>query len=173
MDDAKKDSLYRLLGILGLVLLLTATYLVHKDRDIAVPSGKHDHADPSQHGHDIFAKPLESKEKELVPSGELRGGSRIVQYEAFKFGFSPDPLVVKSGENIILKVKSRDAAHGMMIPEIDFSADIPQGKEKEVSFKAPIKPGSYPVFCSVFCGSGHGEMKGTLVVLLAGDESHE
>ncbi len=173
MDNAKKDTLYRLIGILGLVLLFLATFLARSGKTDSISGRMHDHSSPGQHGHDLSAKPLESKQEHLVPSGILRDGTRIVQYEAFQYGFSPDPLIVRSGETVVLTLKSRDVTHGMMIPEIDFNTDIPAGKEKEVSFKAPGKPGQYPIFCSVFCGSEHGGMKGTLLVLDSGDEKHE
>ena len=41
--------------------------------------------------------------------------------------------------------------------------DIKPGKTTTVEFLAD-KQGEFTIFCSVFCGSGHPTMKGSLVV---------
>jgi cytochrome c oxidase subunit 2 len=105
----------------------------------------------------------------LNPSGRIEAGVRVVAYDAFQYGFDPDPLVVRAGERVRLLVKSRDVTHGAMIPEVDFSTTMPPGNRKEAEFNAPAQPGEYPVFCSVFCGPDHGDMKGRLLVLPAED----
>lgn len=154
------DNIYRILGIVGLtVLLIFILWAQYKSRP-----DKHDHSDPTQHGHTIHATQLKDSQ-DLVPSGTVEGNVRIVNYDAFRYYFSPDPLVIYAGETVELRVKSNDSKHGVMIPEIDFSAEMPLEQRKSVSFKAPNKPGEYPVFCSVYCGPGHGDMIGKLIVL--------
>lgn len=173
MDCKKKDGVFRIAGIVGLLLLL-GFFVWARNRDTGSAtqpkstkhdqSTKHDHSNPAEHG-DIKAKELGTEDSELKTSGKITNGKRVVQYEAFKFAFSPDPLIVRNGETIVLKLKSRDVEHGMIIPEIDFNSNIPAKGIKTVSFKAPSKPGKYPIFCSVYCGTGHGKMQGTLLVL--------
>jgi len=154
------DNLYRIAGVVGLMVLLTLALWTQYKRQ----PPEHDHSDPAQHGNATGAKPLKDSQR-FIPSGTLKGNVRVVNYDAFQYHFSPDPLVVYSGETVELKVKSNDTQHGVMIPDIDFSTEIPLGQRKSASFKAPDKPGVYPLFCSVFCGPGHGDMTGKLIVL--------
>ena len=101
------------------------------------------------------------------PSGVLKDGVRQVDYDAFRFGFSPDPLIVRAGERVRLQVTSRDVPHGIMIAGISINAAVSPGPRKAIEFTAPAKPGKYPIECSLFCGIGHGGMKGSLEVLPA------
>jgi cytochrome c oxidase subunit 2 len=161
-------------GIAGLVLLLGIILWAQRQNRPSATTGVHEYSDPLQHGHEITGQPLTDQMQELTPSGKIENSVRIVGYDAFQYQFSPDPLVVRAGEKVRLLVKSRDVTHGITIPEIGFSTDIPPGERKPAEFTAPDRPGEYPVFCSVFCGSGHGEMKGRLVVLPAAqDHEHE
>lgn len=164
----KKDAIFRMTGIIGLIsLLLMFFWIKNRTQPVTHEEAEgHDHANPAQHG-DIAGKKLNNDDSGKKPSGEIIAGKRTVNYEAFRYAFSPDPLVVQGGETVVLKLKSRDVEHGMMIPEIDFNSTIPAKGIKTVSFKAPTAPGKYPIFCSVYCGSGHGNMKGTLLVLPA------
>ncbi len=164
MDD-KSDFRYRVFGVLGLALLLGITllsnsYVVHSHSN----DPDHDHGDPAQHGQDVKAQDLKDLDGYQL-SGTVISGRRVVDYDAFQYYFSPDPLVVYAGEEVELKVKSGDIEHGVVIPEIDFSAKMPVDERVSAIFTAPTKPGEYPMFCSIYCGSGHGDMKGMLVVL--------
>ena len=166
MNIDHKDMAYRIVGMVGLTLLLGLVLWAHQPRGSATPA--HDHADPAHHRHAVSGKPLDAERADtLTPSGQAENGVRVVDYDAFQYGFDPDPLVVRAGERVRLQLKSRDVSHGVMIPEVDFSTDIPTGERKAAEFVAPAEPGEYPVFCSVFCGSGHGDMTGRMVVLPA------
>lgn len=167
MSAETKSWIFRIAGLFGLAALLglalwsqqirthssaQATQATLRFKDI-----RHGTVEPTV-GND--------QDKTLLsPSGRVENGVRVADYDAFQYGFDPDPLVVRAGERVRLRVKSRDVMHGMMIHDIDFSTDIPPAKRKEIEFSAPEKPGEYPIYCSVFCGPGHGEMQGRLVVL--------
>ena len=96
-------------------------------------------------------------------SGELIDGGRLVKVEAFKHGFAPDPIVVGLGEKVRLELESRDVTHGFGIQEYGIDETIPRGKKVEAIFLAD-KPGTFHIHCTVFCGPGHGDMHGTLLV---------
>ncbi len=165
--DTKKDAIFRIFGILGLAAVL-AFLVWSQDRGAGGPHGaSHDHADPAQHGGFHPHEGVTQSDLAMNPSGELRHGVREVSYEAFRYGFAPDPLVVRAREAVRLSAKSRDVEHGMVVPELNLSSIIPPGESKIIEFTAPEKPGKYTIYCSVFCGSGHGEMTGTLLVLPA------
>lgn len=96
-------------------------------------------------------------------SGKLAGGVRIIELKASKFKFEPEPIVVKKGERVRLVATSTDVTHGIAIPEYKVNLAIPAGKTASAEFSAD-KEGSFPTHCSVFCGLGHGKMRGTFVV---------
>jgi cytochrome c oxidase subunit 2 len=63
-----------------------------------------------------------------------------------------------------LLVRSGDGLHGIEIKPLRIKKEIPRGTEPvTVEFTAPA-PGRYPILCSEYCGDGHGDMKGTLIV---------
>jgi cytochrome c oxidase subunit 2 len=177
MDNDLKSLMFRVAGIAGLVILLGLVVLAERTTgqagtDRREATSVHDHSDPSQHGHKETRSALSTDDAaQLPPSGSVEDGVRVADYEAFRYGFAPDPLVVRAGEKVRLRVKSRDVTHGMAIPDIEFSATIEADAAKDVEFTAPATPGRYSVFCSVYCGPKHGNMRGEMVVLPTGTEA--
>ena len=96
-------------------------------------------------------------------SGKILSNVRIIEVESFRYSYSPNVVVVNSGEKVRIKLSTRDTEHGFKIPEINFDLKVKKDRSAEGEFTAP-KPGIYEIRCSVFCGSGHKKMKGTLVV---------
>jgi len=89
---------------------------------------------------------------------------RTVEVVASKFSFEPSRIEVAEGERVKLVVKSADGVHGFEIKKFKVSKKIPRGGEPvEIEFVANA-PGEYPILCSEYCGKGHEDMKGTLVV---------
>jgi len=89
---------------------------------------------------------------------------RTVEVVASKFSFEPSRIEVAEGERVKLVVKSADGVHGVEIKKFKVSTKIPRGGEPvEIEFVANA-PGEYPILCSEYCGKGHEDMKGTLVV---------
>jgi cytochrome c oxidase subunit 2 len=89
---------------------------------------------------------------------------RTVEVVASKFSFEPSRVEVAEGERVKLVVKSADGVHGVEIKKFKVSKKIPRGGEPvEIEFVANA-PGEYPILCSEYCGKGHEDMKGTLVV---------
>lgn len=82
---------------------------------------------------------------------------------AKQFSFEPSTITVNRGDTVRLFVKSTDVTHGIAISEFGVNEVLPPGQEKVIEFVAS-KSGTFPMFCSVFCGSGHLDMKGTFVV---------
>ena len=82
---------------------------------------------------------------------------------ANKFSFDPDPIRVKKGDRVRLHITSLDVAHGFMLPDFGINEPINPGETTNVEFVAD-KAGTFTFRCSVFCGSGHQQMTGTLIV---------
>lgn len=82
---------------------------------------------------------------------------------AEKWSFSPSTITVNEGDTVILNIESTDVTHGFFIEEFGVDETLTAGETVTVEFIADEK-GTYSFFCSVFCGSGHSDMNGTLIV---------
>ncbi len=106
----------------------------------------------------------------LVLGGALGGAARLaadgpaeVRISARKFDFHPGKVTVKLGQPIVLVLTSEDRLHGFKMPDLGFRADIVPGQETRVPL-TPDKVGSFAFLCDVFCGDGHEDMEGIVVV---------
>lgn len=99
----------------------------------------------------------------LAPEGEPVGPARDVHIEASRYSFDPGNVTVKAGTRVVLHLTSTDVTHGLAIRGAGVYVEIPPGKETIVAFTAP-GPGVYDIYCTVFCGSGHPEHRGKLIV---------
>ncbi|MDO8628368.1 MAG: cupredoxin domain-containing protein, partial [Nanoarchaeota archaeon] len=79
------------------------------------------------------------------------------------FDFSPASITVKQGDKVRFIVTSAENNHGFAIREYDINVAVNEGESKTVELVAD-KKGTFNFFCSVFCGSGHKEMKGVFIV---------
>ena len=99
------------------------------------------------------------EEKVVMPSGEIKE----IKVTAKQFAFEPSTIEVNKGDKVKLIVTSVDVPHGIAIPEYGINERIDPGKPVTIEFTAD-KEGTFTAFCSVFCGSGHSNMKGKIIV---------
>ena len=90
---------------------------------------------------------------------------REIPVVAKRFSFEPARVEAKEGERIRLVVTSEDGVHGLEIKKFKVNKKIPRGGDKVTIDFVASAPGEYPILCSEYCGEGHEEMKGTLVVV--------
>lgn len=109
----------------------------------------------------LAATPEQKKDLEL--SGKVKNGIRVIEVKASKYKFNPDPIVVKLGERVRVLATSGDVAHGFAIAEFKINAVIYPGKTAAIEFLAD-RAGEFVVYCSVYCGPGHKEMRGKFIV---------
>ena len=102
--------------------------------------------------------------EEMELSGELEDGWRVVEVEAFQFGFDPEKIVVRQGEDVRLKALSTDVPHGIGIEALDIDRTLDPGEEEIIEFTAETA-GEFHIHCTVYCGAGHGDMHAELKVL--------
>jgi cytochrome c oxidase subunit II len=88
---------------------------------------------------------------------------RVVKISAKRFSFTPAEVRVKKGEAVVLELTSLDRVHGFNLPEFKIRKDITPKEVTRVTL-TPDKEGTFPFHCDVFCGDGHEDMTGTLVV---------
>lgn len=89
--------------------------------------------------------------------------ANVVKVIAKQFEYSPAEITVKKGVPVTLEFTTSDVEHGFNCPELKINADIKPGAKADVTF-TPEKVGRFSYFCDVKCGSGHRDMKGTIVV---------
>ena len=88
---------------------------------------------------------------------------RVIQVTAEKFKFTPAVIKLKIGEPVILELTSLDRRHGFKVSDLNIDETIEPGKATRVRV-VPDKAATYDFHCSIFCGSGHEEMTGQIVV---------
>ncbi|HLC62201.1 MAG TPA: cupredoxin domain-containing protein [Candidatus Nanoarchaeia archaeon] len=91
------------------------------------------------------------------------GDFKEFKITAKQFEFTPSTIEVNKGDKVKLVVTSVDVPHGIAIKEYGINEQLPVGKPVTIEFTAD-KAGTFTAYCSVFCGSGHSNMKGNLVV---------
>ena len=88
---------------------------------------------------------------------------RAIHITAKKFDLSPDSITLKKGEPVVFVISSADREHGFNLRAFGVRANISPGKVSRIRF-TPDKTGKFTFSCDVFCGDGHEEMTGTVIV---------
>ena len=88
---------------------------------------------------------------------------KVIRITAKKFDFTPNEITVKKGVPVALELTSSDRVHGFSLPDFKLTAKIEPGKVTRVVF-TPDKTGEFTFSCNIFCGSGHEDMAGSLIV---------
>jgi cytochrome c oxidase subunit II len=106
--------------------------------------------------------------------------TQSIQVTADKYTFTPSEIHVHEGTRVQFTLHCVDKAHGVKFdvypegtkkkgePGLQFdgkpqTSKIEKGENGSVTFVA-VRTGTYDFKCSVFCGLGHGRMKGKLIV---------
>ena len=107
----------------------------------------------------------------LLVAATAPGGSqaqspepRVIEVVAKRFVFEPAEIEVMVGERVRLAVRSGDGVHGIEIKKVKVSKEIPRGAAPVMIEFTATEAGRFPIVCSEYCGDGHDDMKGTLVV---------
>jgi cytochrome c oxidase subunit 2 len=100
----------------------------------------------------------------LIQTAPAERVPQRIEVVAKKFDFTPGAITLKKGEPVVLVLKSADVPHGIRFRELGIETKVGKGQTSELAF-TPDKTGTFVGHCSVFCGSGHGTMTLTLVVV--------
>ena len=92
------------------------------------------------------------------------GAEQVVRMTAKKFEYDPSKITLKKGVPVILEITALDRDHGFKVPELGVRADLKSGQVTRVRI-VPDRTGTFEFRCDVFCGSGHEDMSGELVVV--------
>jgi len=88
---------------------------------------------------------------------------RVIRIVAKKFVFVPAEIRVKQGETVTLQFTAPEVPMGFNLADFKLRTDILPGQVASLEL-TPDKAGSFTFLCDVFCGSGHEDMNGTLIV---------
>jgi len=72
-------------------------------------------------------------------------------------------LHVPVGMKVKLTMISQDVLHAMYIPAFRAQYQVVPGRYTALWFE-PTRPGKYPIFCNMYCGTQHSEMGGYVYV---------
>ena len=92
----------------------------------------------------------------------------MVRIKAERFAFTPSEITMTVGEDIEIRLKSDDTAHGFKlvskdVEDVDITIPKRGRGEAVLTFKGS-KAGRYEFECSHLCGAGHSFMRGVIVV---------
>lgn len=98
------------------------------------------------------------------PSTEVVNGvtERTIHIGVRQYEWDPKIIRAQQGELVRLIVHNADVKHGLVIPELGVQEDIPEDGAV-ITFQVS-KKGTFEFFCSVYCGVGHAEMQGRIIV---------
>ena len=87
----------------------------------------------------------------------------------WKFAYEGGPnavntLRVPTGRPIRLLMTSRDVIHSFYVPELRVKQDLQPGRTTQMWF-TPTRVGTYDIFCTEYCGTGHSTMRGQVQVM--------
>lgn len=89
---------------------------------------------------------------------------KVIAVTARKFEYHPARITLKRGVPVTLELTSLDRAHGFHAPELGLRTDVPPGKTVRVEV-TPKRAGTFAFSCDLFCGAGHEDMTGEIVVV--------
>ena len=152
-----------LLGIISVLLISACSQQTEPVQPAPQPKAviepANEPSEPIQAGMPVPGQEDEVEEAVVVSDSEIKE----FDMTAKQWEFTPSTITVNEGDTVRLNIKSEDVTHGFAISEFDVNERVLPGKTTTVEFVAD-KKGEYTFFCSVPCGSGHGGMKGKLIV---------
>ena len=100
-----------------------------------------------------------------APPAGASGSPAVKQFtiEASDWQFSPDTITVNKGDIVKITLVNKDVSHGIFIQDFGFDLKAGAGETATGQFSAN-KTGTFGFRCNVFCGEGHRNMTGTLIV---------
>lgn len=98
------------------------------------------------------------------PTTEVVDGvtERTIHIGVRQWEWNPNVIRAKAGERVRLIIHNADVRHTLVIPDLGIDVDIPP--DGAVADFMVTKKGSFDFLCGTYCGVGHAEMQGTLVV---------
>lgn len=79
------------------------------------------------------------------------------------WSFNPETVTVPEGSEVDIYLSAADVVHGMWITHKNVNLMAVPGAVNKTTVKFN-KPGEYDLICHEYCGSGHQNMRGKIIV---------
>lgn len=99
----------------------------------------------------------EAQQASEVSSEEGDTLNEVVSLKAEMWEYNPNIIRLKKGQPVTINLNNIDFAHGIIIPDLEL------GGMETLTF-TPEEAGEFEFFCPVYCGAGHGNMRGKIIV---------
>lgn len=96
-------------------------------------------------------------------SSQQQAQVRTITVKAENWEFQPNSISAKKGEKVRLAVVGAEGVHGLAIPGLNINVSVNAGETVYVDIPTDAA-GTFDFFCSVPCGPGHRDMKGSVVI---------
>jgi cytochrome c oxidase subunit 2 len=107
-----------------------------------------------------------SEDPRFADPGVERVGEN--EYEAYvisqQFIFRPSPLEVPANSRVTFYITSIDVIHGFEVVGTNVNTMVIPGQVTEITVEFD-EPAEYGIICNEYCGEGHHDMEGKLVVV--------
>ncbi|TSC79365.1 MAG: cytochrome c oxidase subunit II [Candidatus Peregrinibacteria bacterium Gr01-1014_25] len=77
--------------------------------------------------------------------------------------FTPSTIRAKKGQSVTLRVTAKAGTHSFTSQDLGINVPVTAGETKTVTLPTD-KTGTFSFACRIPCGSGHKDMKGTIVI---------
>src|SRR3989344_676203 len=96
-------------------------------------------------------------------SVESSTSARVVEVTVTGWSFTPSTITATKGEALEVRLVGGTGDHSFNVPDLGIDVAISGGQTKTVTIPTD-RAGTFPFKCEVFCGSGHSDMHGTIVI---------
>lgn len=96
---------------------------------------------------------------QIVTTSDIK--VKEISMTARVWDFVPNLIEINKGDKVKLTVTAVDVKHGISI--FGINKKLEPNKPEVIEFTAD-ETGEFPFFCTVYCGDGHGSMKGKVIV---------
>ena len=90
-------------------------------------------------------------------------GARLGLEEAYRFARGEE-VTSSTGQPVKLLMSSQDVIHSFFVPDFRVKMDVLPNRYTITWFEA-LNVGEYDIYCTEYCGKGHSEMLGKVMVL--------
>lgn len=91
------------------------------------------------------------------------GEARIIEMSVTDWEFSIKNLDIKQGEKVIVRLTDIEGGHSFTSQDLGINVTINPGETKDIEIPTG-KTGTFNFRCTVPCGPGHRDMKGTITI---------
>jgi plastocyanin len=109
-------------------------------------------------------QPLGAEQADFAPPGLVQVDSLeyVAVIEAYNWTFRPSEIRVPVGSTVTFRARSVEDYHGIAIIGTPIVLSLPKATT-EVSHTF-TEAGEYPILCAEYCGAGHVNMTGRVIV---------